>query len=1749
MAKRVRSGTTLDAESFARLPPDQILALLPVSLAQHILSRESDELEPWHTKCDASLLLIDISGFSTVALQLEQVSDDGAEALTEGLNAYFTRLLGITRDFGGDVVLFSGDAVLAAWFAPVEDNKSVELASLALRCANELLAQAGSHSFTVKTISGQDEECHLGVHCGAAHGPVTKHLLGGSGGKGQGRWKFVVAGAAVEQAGVAANLAKERECVATSACFEDARRAQVAIETTDVSAGYDKLVTLSAQGADGRKKLATPQATKRLLSLAPQLVFDSAAAAVQRKAAGELRTVSVVFLKLCAVSAAQSPEGLHGQLASAVKAVQKTLSPLDGVLNKVVMDDKGFVLLCLFGLPLHTHEDDAERAVAFGHKVSRRLHRVVGPTAIGIARAKVFCGMSGAKWRNEYTVLGDGVNIAARLMIKAEMFSHGKVRHVICDDDTARLCQVAKLGIAFAGTDEIVLKGRAQSVLCHHVVNEVDQQQYEGRLSIGSMADCISSPRASSRNSLASSGFGRSASLSSLGSFSRSPLSSPGHNKIARAAKPQKRDRDKGEKEPPSPKCTSPRQTGLPIKRTVSEPEDVGPPARDKSGSGDTLTTGARQASSQLEAIPIVRGLSGQASQGSRRSRGLPSPRVVASGGPQSLERGNSSTDSPRSSKSGSRTHSSGRRSRCSSSPSDMGLRKPARVSVSLDSSSVLSSPRQRDLRRRRTNSTAAGAAIHGRENEVTLITSFLTDPESVGRSLVISGDMQQGKSVLLRRAFELGSRGHFAVIMYPTEATHSDSYASIAGALQRYASVLFAKGGEAVRDVLPTPLRSSAPLLHHVVRVHGLPLPNAQLSAMEPSKKLATVADLCVAILSVCARSFDEALPLLFVVDDAQWLDSASAGVVAAGLRGQWAKGSRAVVAIRKDLLPDAGTPSLPNAPPPPPPPDLDMGPRRSSTVSSEDSSGLPDSALWIAASEQSDVRPLLFGGTCVALLGLPEEAHRDLLIDVLKCSDVAPELEELLRLKGGGAAGLSVQMAAALRDTGAIQYDSDLVASAELNPELDEALVHAVPSIEATVMRSVDTLAAEHRAVINAAAVIAIRNSFCPAAVGFCLAPEGQRSQLLGAAATARPSIAPASLMKVADSLERLQRHGMITADGPQLVSPRSATAKLKSLQEFRFARPLFRDVVYFSVLAKERRELHRAAAQSLAVSGGPESGPVALMLHMRRATVDHQVAPDAFAQLLFSATQSAVRRGSGPAAIEHAQELRLLSDTEPGCLQEEKAAMLPLLTAVCHYESGALPLAMEQADLVFRPGDDRVIFTDTETEGSGCLCCFRRAAAPQLAAINKPASVPKSPELTPWELRVQALALRAELCLWAADAGGFERATTLVMQETEGAFRDLHMELFQCGVNLALGKAPQRTELLKRLQSDSAASNTVFAALCASAAAQGAMQPPYDSGGVCEFMPLRLRSAAPTRRPAACCTVLAFRCAHSLLLGMTHDLNEAVAELSEQAGTDPRWKSYSRVFGSLVNTFFFTRGSMSPTAIPKSDSVPDGDKALKALAIAAGSRRHATAAIQFDDLQGAGTFDVLTPVHCAALYVFSEVLGTGVRTGAKEHRRQSRGRNDLGLALARCVFLLKKGASLYPVARPAAAAAAATAISDPSGRVTALRKVVTEAAAVGAESCGIAWRARAAIAVELGASADAVSAACLGLPGAEGTQRARSDLAELLVGSAESAQCERSTQLTFLQHQLCGKTIPTVQSEAGDSNVERMQSGQRL
>lgn len=149
----------------------------------------------------------------------------------------------------------------------------------------------------------------------------------------------------------------------------------------------------------------------------------------------ETRSLTVMFASLGVdLSSAETKEGME-KIQKIVTCVQQQVYRHQGSVNKLVMDDKGSTLICLWGLTPMAHDDDASRAILTAIAMNNELMKIDNTLCkVGISSGEMFTGIVGTSGgRKEFSVLGDVANLAARIM------GGGKYGQINCDMNTRNL--------------------------------------------------------------------------------------------------------------------------------------------------------------------------------------------------------------------------------------------------------------------------------------------------------------------------------------------------------------------------------------------------------------------------------------------------------------------------------------------------------------------------------------------------------------------------------------------------------------------------------------------------------------------------------------------------------------------------------------------------------------------------------------------------------------------------------------------------------------------------------------------------------------------------------------------------------------------------------------------------------------------------------------------------------------------------------------------------------------------------------------------------------------------------------------------------------------------------------------------------------------------------------------------------------------------------------------------------------------
>jgi adenylate cyclase len=388
-----------------------------------------------------AVLFADVSGFTALTEALDRTlgSRRGAEVLTRQINAVYDALIAEVDRFGGSVISFAGDAI-TCWFAGVP--------APARACACALALQIAMQAFAVIPLPDGDTST-LELKVVITSGSTRRFLVGDP----TIQLLDALAGAPLARLAVGEQLAVRGEVLidAPTAAAISAP-AQIGLWRIAPETG-ERFAVLHA--------LPKPVAPQPLSGLDRRLQDDVVQpwllpAVYEHHQAGlgafltELRPAVVLFLRFSGIDFEGDPNA-GAKLAAFIRRVQAILARYEGVLLQLTIGDKGNYLYAGFGAPV-AHEDDAVRAArtAMDWRALPLELPFLQPLHVGISRGVLRVGAYGGISRRTYGVLGDEVNVAARLMQHAapgEILISGRVQQALAAFDLEPIGPISLKGM------------------------------------------------------------------------------------------------------------------------------------------------------------------------------------------------------------------------------------------------------------------------------------------------------------------------------------------------------------------------------------------------------------------------------------------------------------------------------------------------------------------------------------------------------------------------------------------------------------------------------------------------------------------------------------------------------------------------------------------------------------------------------------------------------------------------------------------------------------------------------------------------------------------------------------------------------------------------------------------------------------------------------------------------------------------------------------------------------------------------------------------------------------------------------------------------------------------------------------------------------------------------------------------------------------------------------------------------------
>jgi tetratricopeptide (TPR) repeat protein/class 3 adenylate cyclase len=360
------------------------------------------------------VLFFDVADFTGISAEFRKHGKRGAEEMIHFMDQVFGIPIGEIERNGGFVNVFAGDAFCAIFPDGYPENFIAAVNRIRLKFRENPIYSSDFGDFD------------LSVKMTVAHGDISWRIF-----RNEHQCEYIFYGEVMQEMAVLAGY-KEQLIFSPSAVQQLGSEKFRALDH-----GFDLQVT-DDQAADFTLEYSyQPDTPARFIH--PRFAAETPA--------NEIRDAAFCFADFSRIE--------ESQREAAVAIFHEVLDAYGGLLNKLDATDKGLVGLILFGMP-KSKGRTLESISRFALKVISRLPQL----SLGIACGPVFAGRTGSSRVNEYTALGDAVNLAARLMGRAQP------GEILVDDF---LYRELRSRFEFSDHGEITLKGFSQPVNVHQL--------------------------------------------------------------------------------------------------------------------------------------------------------------------------------------------------------------------------------------------------------------------------------------------------------------------------------------------------------------------------------------------------------------------------------------------------------------------------------------------------------------------------------------------------------------------------------------------------------------------------------------------------------------------------------------------------------------------------------------------------------------------------------------------------------------------------------------------------------------------------------------------------------------------------------------------------------------------------------------------------------------------------------------------------------------------------------------------------------------------------------------------------------------------------------------------------------------------------------------------------------------------------------------------------------------------------------
>ncbi len=372
---------------------------------------------------------MDMNGFTSMTEQLMDHGKAGAEILSQILGRILSRSIHEIYDRGGLIAQFEGDSIIAVF--------PEHLPQAAYKAATSLMDYFKQNPERRTRFGSWKVSASIAL----AHGPVKWGIAGRK------RLIHYISGNAISRVSHLSKLGDGGQLLIDTSFFEFAGCRNIEDckhlprDRTEINQQYPQRI---------QRKIAS--------KFVPDTIISS-------RLTGEFREITPVFLSI--------RTGKCESISQSVEIILEATSFYGGYVCGLYFTSDYPVILVLFGAPV-SWENNSARAFNFANELTK--NRFSSSIRIGIASGTVYAGMTGNSKRCTYTVYGDVINTAARLLFRADW---GKI---LVTEET---CEKAGNEYIWSDTTSLLLRGKTEKTRTRKLMycqNNGINRIYEGEM-------------------------------------------------------------------------------------------------------------------------------------------------------------------------------------------------------------------------------------------------------------------------------------------------------------------------------------------------------------------------------------------------------------------------------------------------------------------------------------------------------------------------------------------------------------------------------------------------------------------------------------------------------------------------------------------------------------------------------------------------------------------------------------------------------------------------------------------------------------------------------------------------------------------------------------------------------------------------------------------------------------------------------------------------------------------------------------------------------------------------------------------------------------------------------------------------------------------------------------------------------------------------------------------------------------------